>query len=64
MSAWSVIELVSVQRMLKEAQQEKAKKEKLAATKTSVEHMAEAKLRSRITAFLDRHPEFCDSFME
>lgn len=64
MSAWSVTELVSVQRMLKEAQQEKAKKEKLAATKTSVQHMAEAKLRSRIVAFLDQHPEFCDSFME
>ena len=64
MSAWSVTELVSVQRMLKEAQQEKAKREKLAATQTSVRNMAEAKLRSRIAAFLDQHPEFCDNFME
>lgn len=64
MSTWSVTELISVQRMLKEAQQEKAKKEKLAATKTSVQNMAEATLRSRIATFLDQHPEFCDSFME
>lgn len=64
MSTWTVTELISVQRMLKEAQQEKAKKEKLAATKTSVQNMAEAKLRARITAFLDQHPEYCDSFME
>ena len=64
MSTWGVTELIAFQRMLKEAQQEKAKKEKLAATKTSVQNMAETKLRSRIAAFLDQHPEFCDSFME
>lgn len=64
MSTWTVNELISFQRMLKDAQQEKAKKEKLAATKTSVQNMAETKLRSRIAAFLDQHPEFCDSFME
>ena len=64
MSTWGVTELIAFQRMLKEAQQEKAKKEKLAATKTSVQNMAETKLRSRIAAFLDQHLEFCDSFME
>ena len=64
MSTWGVTELISFQRILKEAQQEKAKKEKLAATKTSVQNMAETKLRSKITAFLDQHPEFCDSFLE
>ena len=64
MSIWSVSELSDVQRMLKLAQQEKAKKEKLAATQLRVRNMAEPALRSRIAAFLDKHPEFCDNFME
>lgn len=64
MSKWSVAELTSLRRMLKEAQQDKAKKEKLAATKVCVRNMAEQTLRSRIVDFLDSHPEFCDSFME
>ena len=64
MSTWSVAELAAVQRMLKEAQQEKAKKEKLAATITSVQKMAEPVLRRRIAAFLEQHPEFCNNFME
>ena len=63
MSLWSVSELIAFQRMLKEAQQERAKKEKLSATKQSVQHMDEAALRSRVATFLDKHPEFCDSFM-
>lgn len=63
MSLWSISELIAFQRMMKEAQQEKAKKEKLSATKQSVQHMDESMLRSRISAFLDQHPEFCDSFM-
>jgi len=64
MSTWGVSELISLQRMLKEAQQEKAKKEKLTAAKNSVQHMPELSLRSKISTFLDQHPEFCDSFME
>lgn len=64
MSTWSVTELISVQRMLKDVQKEKAKKEKLVATKLSVQNMAEGALRSRVAAFLEQHPEFCDSFME
>ena len=64
MSTWSIADLSALQKILKNALQEKAKKEKLAATKTSVQNMAETKLRSRIAAFLDQHPEFCDSFME
>ena len=64
MSTWGVSELISVQRMLKEAQQEKAKKEKLAATISSIRSMEEPVLRSRIAAFLEQHPEFCDSFIK
>ena len=64
MSTWTVTELISVQHMLKEAMKEKAKKEKLAATKISVKNMKETELRNRIAVFLDQHPEFCDSFME
>jgi len=63
MSIWSVEELASVQRMLKEAQQEKAKKEKLASTKQSVTIMDEAALRNKVIAFLEHNPEFCDSFI-
>lgn len=64
MSMWSGFELISVRKMLKEAQQEKAKKEKLTATQNYVRRMDEAALRSRIIAFLERHPEFCDNFKE
>ena len=64
MSTWGVSELISLQRMLKEAQQEKAKKEKLTATISSIRSMEEPVLRSRIAAFLERHPEFCDSFIK
>lgn len=64
MSTWGLEELISVQRMLKAAQREKAKKEKLAAALTTVQGMAEPVLRSRIAAFLEQHPEFCDSFIK
>ena len=64
MSIWSATELSVVQRILKDAQQEKAKKEKLSAAKISVKNMNEGKLRDCVAEFLDRHPEFCDSFME
>ena len=64
MSVWTVAELISMQRMLKNAQKEKAKKEKLSATKASVQRMEEEKLRNRVAVFLDNHPEYCDSFLE
>ena len=64
MSTWSITDLSSLQRMLKQTQQEKAKKEKLAGTKNSVRHMKDTILRDRVTAFLDTHPEFCDDFTE
>jgi hypothetical protein len=50
--------------MLKKAQQEKAKKEKLAGTKNRVRNMNDTALRDRVVAFLDNHPEFCDDFAE
>lgn len=64
MSTWSISDLSRLQNMLKQAQQEKAKKEKLAGTKNSVRHMNDVVLRERVTAFLDAHPEFCDDFTE
>ena len=64
MSAWSIGDLTALQRILKQAQQEKAKKEKLAGTKASVRNMKDSVLRDRVAAFLDAHPEFCDNFAE
>lgn len=62
MSNWSVSDLMSFQRILKKAQQEKAKKEKLDGAKNTVRSMKEDILRDRVAAFLDSHPEFCDDF--
>lgn len=64
MSAWSIADLTALQKILKNAQQEKAKKEKLAGTKANVRSMKDSILRDRVAAFLDAHPEFCDSFAE
>ena len=64
MSIWGVRELISLQKMLKDAQKEKAKIEKLSATKMSVQNMDVSMLRDKVTVFLDEHPEFCDSFIE
>lgn len=64
MSAWAITDLRSLQKMLKQAQQEKAKKEKLVGTKNGVLKMKDTVLRNRVTAFLDAHPEFCDDFTE
>lgn len=62
MSTWSISDLTTLQRILKKAQQEKAKKEKLEATKVAVASMKEQNLRNRIVEFLEKHPEFCDYF--
>lgn len=64
MSDWGIHELNTVREMLREKVKEKAKKEKLEAAKTSVQNMAEASLKDRIKNFLERHPEYCDAFME
>ena len=64
MSAWSITDLSALQRMIKQIQQDKAKKEKLAGAKAGVRNMKETILRDRVTAFLDAHPEFCDDFAE
>lgn len=64
MSMWSITDLSSLQRLLKKAQQDKAKKEKLAGTKATVRSMKDSILRDRVTAFLDAHPEFCDVFAD
>ena len=62
MSTWDVGDVQKLQQLLKEARQEKAKREKLSTTKSKVQSMNEAKLRSTVQAFLDAHPEFCDDF--
>lgn len=62
MSTWDVGDVQELQRILKQAQQEKAKREKLTNTKNHVRSMNEAKLRDAVQAFLDAHPEYCDDF--
>ena len=64
MSNWSITDLSSLQKMLKQTLQEKAKKEKLVGTKNAVSKMKDSVLRERVNAFLDSHPEFCDDFTE
>lgn len=62
MSAWVAADVPRLQGIIKRIQQEKAKKEKLAGTKSNVRSMQESALRDRVIAFLDAHPEFCDEF--
>ena len=64
MSKWYITDLSMLQKMLKQAQQEKAKKEKLAGAKDSVRNMKEDILKDRVSAFLEAHPEYCDDFAE
>lgn len=64
MSMWSFNDLGALQRMLKSAQQEKAKKEKLTGAKNNVRNMNDAALKDRVVAFLDAHPEYCDDFSD
>ncbi len=64
MSTWSIADLSALQRILKYAQREKAKKEKLLCTKANICKMNDNILRERVAAFLDSHPEFCDNFVE
>jgi hypothetical protein len=62
MSAWEINDLKVFQGILKKAQQEKAKREKLSNTKNHVKTMDENQLRDVVQAFLELHPEFCDDF--
>ena len=62
MSAWDTSDLPTLLGLLKNAQKEKAKKEKLAGAKKKAAVMPESDLRSRVVQFLDEHPEFCDFF--
>jgi hypothetical protein len=64
LSAWSISDLATLQRILKKALQEKAKKEKLARAKISAENMDAQELRRRVQKFMDHHPEFCDAFLD
>ena len=64
MSAWGVYGVSTLQKLLKQAQQEKAKQEKLETAKRNVRTMAESSLRSKVAAFLEDHPEYSDSFIE
>ena len=64
MSTWSISDLSALQKIMKQAQQEKAKKEKLSGAKARVREMNDNVLRDRVAAFLDAHPEFCDNFAE
>lgn len=61
---WGFQELTEFRQILKEAQKEKAKREKMTLAQHAVKRMNEAKLRNRVAQFLDQHPEYCDDFME
>lgn len=62
MSDWNAADLTVLQQILKQTQQDKAKKEKLNDTKKYVQTVDESILRNKIQSFLDTHPEFCDDF--
>lgn len=62
MSNWDIAELNTFRLILKNEQQEKAKKEKLSDTKKRIQTMNESNLRNAVQNFLDAHPEFCDAF--
>lgn len=63
-STWSISDLSSLQKILKKAQQDKAKREKLNHTKNHILEMKDSILRNHVTVFLDKHPEFCDDFSD
>ena len=64
MSAWTSVELSSIQRILKEAMRERAKKEKLERAKERAQTMDERELRDRVRGFIERHPEYCDIVLD
>ena len=61
-SNWSVTDLATVQRTLRKYMIAKAKIEKLQVAQRNVAKMSESILRSKVSAFLEKHPEFCDDF--
>ncbi len=62
LSSWTAVDLMGLQKLIKQEQQIVAKREKLAQTKAAVEAMAESRLKEKVQMFLDVHPEFCDNF--
>lgn len=61
-SSWSVTDLARVQQTLKTHQIAKAKREKLQHTRNNVQKMQESLLRAKVSAFLEKNPQFCDFF--
>lgn len=64
MSAWTSADLAALQRILKKAMQEKAKKEKLEQAKERVRTMDERELRDHVRTFIELHPEYCDMALD
>lgn len=64
LSSWDTSDLVTLQKILKHALQEKAKREKLELTKQCTDNMEQGVLRERVKAFIEKHPEFCDDFLK
>lgn len=62
MSTWDMSDLSTILQLLKSAQKEKAKKEKLVNAKFKAERMDVAELRERVKKFMEEHPEYCDFF--
>ena len=63
MSLWDISDLAVLQKILKRALQEKAKKEKLSQAKSRTANMSLDELRMRVNKFMENHPEFCDDFL-
>ena len=63
LSAWDTSDLFVLQRILKKALQEKAKREKLQNAKNYAETIDERTLRDLVKAFMENHPEYCDDFL-
>ena len=63
MSTWTVTDLAELQRILKEAVQEKAKREKLEQAMAKTQTMDEQELRKRVQTFMKKHPEYCDMIL-
>ena len=63
MSTWDITDLADLQKILKRALQEKAKKEKLEHAKSRIEDTDVVKLRNLVKTFMENHPEFCDDFL-
>ncbi len=63
-SSWGLSDLTTLQRILKKAMQDKAKREKLYSAIQQTDKMDAVRLRQRVKEFMEKHPEYCDDFLD